>query len=339
MVRFHLRLSDLASVSFACSPLQEAVLSLRMWTHPAEYPTQRPWFGRLRTALDGLDPAQRRLLRAVVAPNRWIPDFLTPRPDVPRPGFEHELAALRATPPERITTDLERTYLAHDGVVPVPLRGGLYEPRRLRAELADALQAYWHSCLAPHWWPQARSVLEADIAYRAHLLAAGGANALFPDIDRQLHWDHGTLTIACDRATHVADDGLALGGESLVLVPTLFAQGAITAIDPVATPLIIYPARGRGTMTPHEAHPAADSPLADLLGRPRAQLLLMLNRPATTTELADHLGITPSAVSQHLSVLHRARLLDRTRRGRMVLYSRTALGENLCGATTGDRYR
>ena len=37
-------------------------------------------------------------------------------------------------------------------------------------------------------------------------------------------------------------------------------------------------------------------------------------------------GVTPGAVSQHLSVLHRAGLADRTRTGRTVLYQATDLG-------------
>lgn len=42
--------------------------------------------------------------------------------------------------------------------------------------------------------------------------------------------------------------------------------------------------------------------------------------------------MTPSAVSQQLSVLHAAGLLNRTRNGRTVLYARSRLGDDLAGA-------
>jgi DNA-binding transcriptional ArsR family regulator len=63
-----------------------------------------------------------------------------------------------------------------------------------------------------------------------------------------------------------------------------------------------------------------------LLGAPRVRLLSALRSPATTTALARRLGVTPSAVSQHLAVLHRGGLVDKRRSGRAVLYQSTALG-------------
>ncbi|MFG2356856.1 hypothetical protein [Streptomyces sp. NPDC048521] len=221
MVRFRLRLDDLSSACFACSPLQETVLSLRMWTHPGHYPGQLPWFRRVCKAIPGLDPAQVRLLRSLIASNRWLPDFLTPRPAGPWPDIRDELTALRATPPDRVPLDLERAYLPHDRAVPEPLRHGLQVPERLLAEIADALENYWSSCLAPAWWPRARAVLEADIAHRARRLATGGADAAFADIDQRLRWDAGTLTIACERPRGAPADGVAISGRGLVLVPTL----------------------------------------------------------------------------------------------------------------------
>jgi DNA-binding transcriptional ArsR family regulator len=69
-----------------------------------------------------------------------------------------------------------------------------------------------------------------------------------------------------------------------------------------------------------------------LLGAPRVRLLAALRSPATTTALARRLGVTPSAVSQHLAVLHRGGLVDKRRSGRVVLYQTTALGLALLGA-------
>jgi DNA-binding transcriptional ArsR family regulator len=65
-------------------------------------------------------------------------------------------------------------------------------------------------------------------------------------------------------------------------------------------------------------------PLMALVGRTRAVLLATLDLPRTTTQLAGQLGLSPPAVSQHLKILRDTGLVGARRRGRMVLYQRTA---------------
>jgi len=291
MIRFQLGLADLASTSFAYSALLETVLSLRMWTHPGHYAEQRPLFERMRPAFERLDTG---LLTALVASNRWVPDILTPRPRGPWSDVRAELEMVRAEPPEALQADLRRTFLPHDRELPARLAQGLDEPQVLLAQIADALEEYWETCLAPQWWPRARSVLEADIVYRARRLAEQGAAGLFADLSHRLHWEDGSLTIRWDRP------------------------------DPL-------PARGRATMAENQEPPPHAASLERLLGRPRARLLTMLSEPVSTTELARRLGVTPGAVSQHLAVLSAALLTTRARHGRMVLYARSRLGDELCG--------
>ncbi|WP_230421121.1 ArsR/SmtB family transcription factor [Actinomadura soli] len=69
--------------------------------------------------------------------------------------------------------------------------------------------------------------------------------------------------------------------------------------------------------------------LAALVGESKARLLRLLDEPLATVELAHRLRVTPSAVSQHLGVLHRAGLVTRARQGRRVLYHRSPLGDQL----------
>lgn len=329
MIRFRLGLADLASASFACSALQEAALSLRMWEHPGHYVHQTRWFQRMRPDFEALDC--RGLLLSLVASNRFVPDFLTPRPTTAWPDFQAELAALRATPPELVRPDLERTFLPHDGVIPGPLADGLDDPRALLGRIADAMAAYWERCLEPAWWPRARSVLQADLVHRARMLAEGGADTVFADLSPRLDWRDGVLTIRWDRPVRTARTEVDVDGRGLVLVPTCFTRGACTYIDPGMVPVITYPARGGATMAENAQPPPAGPALTRLLGPPRARLLLLLAEPASTTELARRLDVTPGAVSQHLRVLHEARLVNRARHGRVVLYARSALGDALCG--------
>jgi DNA-binding transcriptional ArsR family regulator len=65
------------------------------------------------------------------------------------------------------------------------------------------------------------------------------------------------------------------------------------------------------------------------MGATRARILTALDAPQSTTELAAQLGLTPGAVSQHLSVLTKAGLAARRRDRRVVLYARTELGDAL----------
>ena len=327
MIRFHLDLADLAATSFAYSALQEAVLSLRMWTRPGYYAEQMPLFQRMRPDFEQLDT---ELLTSLVAPNGWVPDFLTPRPTTPWPDFHAELAALRTTAPEAVRADLLRTFRLEGRDIPARLARRLDDPPALLAELSDALEDYWTRCLAPFWWPRARSVLESDIVHRARTLAERGADGLFGELTNRLYWTGGVLTIRWDKPTKLPDADVHVAGRGLVLVPTCFSHGAITMIDADAPPWISYPARGLATMAEKLDPPPHGPALERLLGLPRARLLMLLAEPSSTTELARRLGVTPSAVSQHLAVLVGARLATRARHGRMVLYARSTLGDELC---------
>ena len=98
--------------------------------------------------------------------------------------------------------------------------------------------------------------------------------------------------------------------------------------------MILYAARGAATLWEPETLPASRA-LADLIGATRAGLLVDLRTPASSTELATRLGVTASAVNQHLRPLHAAGLLIRARHGRSVLYRRSDLGDLLASGRPG----
>ena len=70
-------------------------------------------------------------------------------------------------------------------------------------------------------------------------------------------------------------------------------------------------------------HTAAGRELAELIGRTRARTLDAVADPAATGEVAGRLRLSPSTVSYHLQIPHRAGPVRRTRDVRRVLYQST----------------
>lgn len=319
MITLHLRAADLAETSFAISPVHETVFSLWVWRRPERQPFHLSWLQAMQPAWQALDA---EILTLMMAPDSgWLPDFLTPRPAGPFGEFETELRAVAQTPWRTVRADLETAY--GDEPLPAALRGS---PTALRDRIVAALAEYHRHCIEP-FWPRIRAVLQADIAYRARRLADAGARGLFDELDWRVRWDDGLIFIEQLKGL---DHRIEIDGRGLPLVPSVFVRGAVTLISPTEPPVVAYPARGRGAVW-DTAPPPVDAAVADLLGAPRARLLALLREPATTTDLARRLGVTPGAVSQHLQVLHAARLVSRTRAGRSVLYLRSELADALVG--------
>lgn len=169
-----------------------------------------------------------------------------------------------------------------------------------------------------------RLVLEADITHRARQLATGGARLLFSDLHRNVRWRDGVLRVDRMIGRHQVDGS----GRGLRLVPSLFAHKPAPPLSADEPPMLAYP--GRGAATLWEPAPDPDtSALSALLGAPRTTVLRLLAEPLPTVEIARLLGVTPSAVSQHLKVLHANGLVTRARAGRRVLYHRSPLGDRL----------
>lgn len=324
MISFVLGVDDLADTRFALSPLHETLFSLRVLQDPGLSALHLPWRRSVLGALGGLDT---RLLMSLVAQRRTLPDFLTPNPTSFAPAFTAELSVVRRTPPARVRHDL---LLAH---APDPLPEALGTDADdaavagLRDTICDLLQQYWEVAIEP-MWPQMRRVLEADMTYRARQLALGGARLLFADMHPNLRWQGGVLTIHKMISAH----RVSASGRGLLLLPSVFAHKPAPPVSPDEPPSLVYPSRGVATLWGSGVATADTAALASLIGAPRARLLGLLEEPLPTVELARRLEVTPSAVSQHLGVLHATGLVTRARAGRHVLYRRSALGDQLAGA-------
>ncbi|PZS31222.1 MAG: transcriptional regulator [Pseudonocardiales bacterium] len=312
---------DLAHVRFAFSPLWEVVASVRVLKTPADNPLYLPWTTQVRPRLDASALDWQVLSALVPVPTRVIPDFVSPPPSTPVPDLEMELNTLRATPADRVREMLD----AMPGPRPAIL-GPLHDdPVAGLQRLAETITRYWELALAPYW-PRMLTLLERDVLYRARRLAEGGTQQLFGDLGPQVTWDSDTLYVVNQHFSRA----VSLEGRGLLLVPSVFVWPRVFAkLDRPWQPTLRYPPRGIATLW--EKRDLLDRPhaLARVLGRSRALLLVELDTPASTTDLARRTGLSVGGVSQHLTAMRAAGLVSAYRTGRWVLYARTAGAEAL----------
>ena len=308
----------MARTRFAVSAMWELAHSLQALSDPSRAAIHLPWLRGLSGRLGDLD---LKPVVALVPPRGYTPDFLAPPPAGPLGEIEDELAAVAATAPETVREEMAIFARANRAKrVAAPW---LDEPERLLAATVDTLRAFWERALGPHW-PRIRGLLDADIAHRARRLTEGGPAALFEDLHPEfVRWRGDRLEIDVSFSSE-----RDLGGQGLLLMPSVFQWPGPAVISRAPwQPSVIYPARGVAALW-EEGRVAPDG-LARVMGAARAQLLVLLDAPRSTTELARLSGLTPGGVSQHLGALRDAGLLTSRREGRTVLYMRTAVADAL----------
>jgi DNA-binding transcriptional ArsR family regulator len=313
----------LAGGRFVVSALAETTACLKILDKgAAAHPGERAWFDAHLAAYRRMlrrEPVTAALLEAALgARTRWNADFLTPpHPGVGSPTFHEELAAVRGTPPERAHADLEVS-LGH------PLPAGLRRPD-VPERIAGLLEWVWTRTVEPDW-ERRRRLIEADAVARAGQLSRGGWAAALDDMRPGMRWlGDGRLQI------NVHDfPPRDISGSQLLFVPVTPRTGWVAweMPDPDRY-VIVYPCSGPLAGAGAAAVPEA---LERLLGAARASVLILLATPLSTTQLVALTGQGLGSTGRHLKVLRDARLIDRRRAGRSVLYYRTAAGNALVEA-------
>ncbi|MFF8569173.1 ArsR/SmtB family transcription factor [Streptomyces albidoflavus] len=311
----------LARSRFVVSPLAETVARLMdLEAGTAAYPGERLWHDTHLTAYRArlaADPVAAAVVRAGFGAY-WTADFLTPAPAGETPLFEEELARLRATPAETAHADLA---VSLGGPLPAGLRRADVVERA-----AGLLEWVWAEAVRPYW-PRWRRIVEADVVARTERLSRGGWAAVLEGMGPGTRWlGEGRLRINSrpypPRELHGAD---------LLFVPVIPRRGWVTWDEPHRY-AVVYPCDG--VLAGTEPRPAS-GPLGALLGAARAEVLLLLGSPRSTTHLVALTGQGLGSVGRHLKVLHEAGLIRRRRAGRSVLYQRTEAGESLVRAGGG----
>ncbi|MEV5985853.1 winged helix-turn-helix domain-containing protein [Streptomyces sp. NPDC052051] len=318
---WYVNADTLAGSRFRISPLAEVFASLQLLHRgTASHPGERAWLAAHLPAYQrrlAVDPVTALLVRCGLGPE-WIADFLTP---TPRRGedFEEAVARVRTTPPAEAR-----------GQVTVALRGPL--PARLdRDDLperaAELFTWVWTRAVQPSW-DRRRRILEADVVARSAQWSQGGwaaaVDALRPGRTRWL----GDNRLQVNLHEYPPRE---ISGAELVFVPVTPQTGWVSWEEPDRY-AVIYPCAGVLAQGPRDAVPAS---LGALLGPARAGVLVLLDSPMSTSQLVAVTGQGLGSVGRHLRVLLDARLVERRRAGRSVLYSRTAAGEVLVTAQRG----
>ncbi|MET9021139.1 winged helix-turn-helix domain-containing protein [Actinopolymorpha sp. NPDC004070] len=318
MIRIRLTAEDLAGVRFAArpAPMLELNTALLMMGRPGDGLLFGGWRRRLARSL----PAAVRPLADLV-PVGVAPGFL----DVYDDSLPAALDRPRTWRPELVRTELERVYAGAPSTTPVPawIRGLHRGDTDAWQVLRRGQRAAFEAAVRPVW-DVVQDLHHAEFTRHAVTVAELGIGAALRGLvaGARLSGQVWELGAPFERDVDVA-------GRGLVLAPTFHWTGHPLVCDLPALPdlpvVVAYPA-GPGTPL-STGEPGAG--LAEVLGRTRLELLILLADEHTTSGLARLLGVSNATASAHTAALRGAGLITTVRAGRSVLHRRTALGDLL----------
>ena len=328
MITIELQPGDLENIRFAYSPLIELTSSYCVMLREHKQTAFRAWIEEIRQALQG---CEFPYIDAVIPPHQYIADFVTPTPTNTQSTLEDELARIASTPPDLIQKNILTTIRA--GGETEIRRHFLVNPRDAVDCLLQELRLYWQLALAHHWG-RMRSVLEGDVLFNAREIALYGVDHMFENISEWLKYRDSVIYLDKKKHLDQGDYSYQLEGTGIYLVPAIFGRSHLSwQIVPEWKPMLIYGARGSGLWYRAEM-PEPDAALRMALGAGRAKVLVALQSPAHTAELAQRLKLTSGAISQHLQRLNHAGLVESHRSSYRVYYRLTPRGEKLVGLFT-----
>ncbi|MFI9202205.1 ArsR/SmtB family transcription factor [Streptomyces sp. NPDC053048] len=316
MIRIHFTADDFARVRLASrpAPLQELNTVFMTLFHRDDDLLLGHWRHRLLRSL----PAAAEPLGDLV-PAGQAPHFLDEFSDDLGEGLD----SVRASSPRFVRSELERVYAKSPVPAPRWIRGLHRGDADAWQVLRRAQHAAFETALRPVW-SLVQDLHQAEFTRHALTVAEHGIGTALTTLvpGSRLHDGVWGLEAPGERDVHPR-------GRGLVLQPTFHWTGHPVVADPPEGPLYLtYPA-GPG-LPPQPAGPdGSDDALSAVLGRSRADMLLLLAREHTTSELARRLGVSNATASAHATALRRAGLISTVRAGRAVAHRRTALGSLL----------
>jgi len=292
----------------------------------AEGPSRYAYRSWARAATAALGRGEGAQFRDWVAtwPEARLPRFLL-FTDIPANGDTRPaVQRIAALDPQEVRERLRQEY---GTAVPSAFRCFERDPAGALRRFCAGLHDYWECALAG-MWPQIAGAVEAEVGFRARTLVGSGVDGLLSSLHTRIHWRRPLLK--ADTGTDAEELRCSSG---LVVVPLHFAcERVLVAGSEAGTVHVAYQCGHSPSPGPSPLDTPGDvghRRLALLLGRSRAAVAQCLMAPTTTTALAGRLALSPSTVSEHLSVLVTARLAVRRRSSNQVFYELSANGRAL----------
>ncbi|MHA7247546.1 ArsR/SmtB family transcription factor [Arthrobacter tecti] len=322
IVTFSLGADDIGLLRFGLSPGHELAHAVRTLQSAGSRPLQWGW---LRTVRDAVPAEAFNLMRLLVAPSGYFPDFLT-GPISGDTTPEEEIAHMRFIQPDTVQTHLAKVLRLATGERHQRVSAMIREPVRSLSRICDAWEELWAALIAPHW-EQLRRILLADIAQRSRSIAEQGTTAMIASLHERVSWHGDSVRVRM----HSWTEFVPCEGSGLLLVPSVFASPWCSVLtEKPVQPTLFYPVQALAN-TWHQANTSAERALSALMGEGRARVLLCLTGPRSTSETANLCSLAVSTASHHLGALREAGLISSTRDGVRILHARTLLGDSLAG--------
>ncbi|MFF3346659.1 ArsR/SmtB family transcription factor [Streptomyces sp. NPDC002779] len=327
MLTLRVDADTMARTRLAPSPASESMAWLKLTAASGRHPVFGDPGPRARASLAHPDVA---LLADLLPRNgdTYIPDLLTPQPGTGaqrRDLLDEQIAQIEAAAQEDLETQVFTYTRTHWNRPLLATTRRIAESGRMQRHLANGLARFWRDALS-EGWPELRSILDQDIAYRATAIATHGVGRALGTLHPDMDWAGDAIILAKSW-----DGDIDVTGRDLVLAPSVLNRpDVIIQVDTPGQFVLYYPAQRIGASRGRRS-----GRIAQVVGNTRAALLADLETPRSTKELAARLGYTPGTVSYHLSALHRARLVTKVRDGRYVVYQRTAHAAGLLEEARG----
>jgi DNA-binding transcriptional ArsR family regulator len=320
VLRIHFLPEDLSRTHVAANPdaLWETILSLQLLHNNDGRLVFDHWRRHVRPRV----PRSAQAILLTLSPPRGdFADLLTPATGTL--GLEAGLETVRCTPRRLIRRDLEHLAACHQ-LPSWSRRLADAEPQAVN-HVANALRAWHDTAVLPHQ-DQINTHLDADRAIRIRDARLGGPERVLAGLPPPLSWQPPVLL-----SPYPEECDLHLDGRGLLLLPSFFCwRTPVTLINPELPPVLVYPVdRDLHWMDQHPdaTTTGSDRAIAALLGSTRAAVLYTIGQaPATTTDIAKRLRISPPSASEHTTILRGAGLIITRRTGNTVLHSLTQTG-------------
>jgi len=273
----------------------------------------------------GLSRSSVAAISPIVRPGYSVaPDCVAPLESVTGGSFAGGLEYLRAMDGDELIADLVRQF--GDAEPPAHWRPVFRRPKAWLLAFAQAMDETWTQ-FQPCWRAM-RPLTEREAARIEMASMSGALGVVLTSMHPGSELSGDTL-----RLPDPEPADFELGDRKLVLAPMISGRpaGYLGNFDLPDQIWIGYNLPGHQRAVAglgHKIDNQAD-PLAILLGTVRAALLRSLDSPATMGLLARAVSCTPSQLTYHCDRLVAAGLIERQRRGRAILVTRTDRANDL----------